>query len=87
MHIIEYQVYQFIKDKTLYQIENKQEIKNYAGRLSDADISDMDTFLVNLSFVLPALGVNILTSVVKNLTQLNTQVISTEDESKQNFSF
>lgn len=61
---LEYQVYKFIKEKTLYQIENKQEIKNYAGRLSDADISDMDTFLDNLSFVLPALGVNILTPII-----------------------
>ena len=61
---LEYQAYQFIKEKTLYQLENGRELKNYAGRLSDADISDMDTFLDNLSFVLPALGVNILTPVV-----------------------
>lgn len=77
---LEYQVYQFIKDKTLYQIENKQELKSYAGRLSDADISDMDTFLDNLSFVLPALGVNILTPVVKIPSQSNTQFASTIDE-------
>lgn len=77
---LEYQVYQFIKDKTLYQIENKQEIKNYAGKLSDADISDMDTFLDNLSFVLPALGVNILTPVVKIPSQSNTQFAFTIDE-------
>lgn len=77
---LEYQVYQFIKDKTLYQIENKQELKSYAGKLSDADISDMDTFLDNLSFVLPALGVNILTPVVKIPSQSNTQFASTIDE-------
>lgn len=77
---LEYQVYQFIRDKTLYQIENKQELKSYAGRLSDADISDMDTFLDNLSFVLPALGVNILTPVVKIPSQSNTQFASTIDE-------
>ncbi|WP_288389924.1 GIY-YIG nuclease family protein [uncultured Acinetobacter sp.] len=77
---LEYQVYQFIKDKTLYQIENKQVLKSYAGRLSDADISDMDTFLDNLSFVLPALGVNILTPVVKIPSQSNTQFASTIDE-------
>lgn len=61
---LEYQAYQFIKEKTLYQLENGRELKNYAGRLSDADISDMDTFLDNLSFVLPALGVNVLMPVV-----------------------
>ncbi|WP_017396512.1 DUF4357 domain-containing protein [Acinetobacter haemolyticus] len=77
---LEYQVYKFIKEKTLYQIENKQELKNYAGRLSDADISDMDTFLDNLSFVLPALGVNLLTPVVKISSQLNTQLTTTIDE-------
>ncbi|ENV58329.1 hypothetical protein F951_00658 [Acinetobacter soli CIP 110264] len=77
---LEYQVYQFIKDKTLYGIENKQALKSYAGRLSDADISDMDTFLDNLSFVLPALGVNILTPVVKIPSQSNTQFASTIDE-------
>lgn len=77
---LEYQVYQFIKEKTLYQIENKQELKSYAGRLSDADISDMDTFLDNLSFVLPALGVNILTPVIKIPSQSNTQFASTIDE-------
>ncbi|MHA3080691.1 GIY-YIG nuclease family protein [Acinetobacter sp. ANC 5502] len=77
---LEYKTYKFIKEKTLYEIENKQEIKNYAGKLSDADISDMDTFLDNLSFVLPALGVNILTPVVKIENQLNTQLITTMDE-------
>lgn len=77
---LEYQVYKFIKEKTLYQIENKQELKSYAGRLSDADISDMDTFLDNLSFVLPALGVNLLTPVVKISSQLNTQLATTIDE-------
>lgn len=61
---LEYQVYQFIKEKTLYQLENGRELKNYAGKLSDADISDMDTFLDNLSFVLPALGINVLTPIV-----------------------
>ncbi|KAF1018144.1 MAG: hypothetical protein GAK29_04338 [Acinetobacter bereziniae] len=60
---LEYRTYQFIKEKTLYQLENKQELKNYAGKLSDADISDMETFFDNLSFVLPALGVNVLTSI------------------------
>lgn len=78
---LEYQAYQFIKEKTLYQIENKQEIKNYAGKLSDADISDMDTFLDNLSFVLPALGVNILTPVVKISSQSNTQIFTVTEES------
>ncbi|MDN8316757.1 GIY-YIG nuclease family protein, partial [Acinetobacter baumannii] len=77
---LEYQVYKFIKEKTLYQIENKQELKNYAGRLSDADISDMDTFLDNLGFVLPALGVNLLTPVVKTSSQLNSQFAPTIDE-------
>lgn len=76
---LEYQVYKFIKEKTLYQIENKQELKNYAGRLSDADISDMDTFLDNLSFILPALGVNLLTPVVKIPSQLNTQLMIVEE--------
>lgn len=60
---LEYRTYQFIKEKTLYQLENKQELKNYAGKLSDADISDMETFFDNLSFVLPALGVNVLTPI------------------------
>lgn len=78
---LEYQAYQFIKEKTLYQIENKQEIKSYAGKLSDADISDMDTFLDNLSFVLPALGVNILTPVVKISSQSNTQIFTVTEES------
>lgn len=77
---LEYQVYKFIKEKTLYQIENKQELKNYAGRLSDADISDMDTFLDNLSFVLPALGVNLFTPVVKISSELNTQLTTIIDE-------
>jgi len=74
---LEYQTYKFIKENTLYEIENKQEIKNYAGKLSDADISDMDTFLDNLSFVLPALGVNILTPVVKIPSHSNTQFAPT----------
>lgn len=77
---LEYQTYKFIKENTLYEIENKQEIKNYAGKLSDADISDMDTFLDNLSFVLPALGVNILTPVVKIPSQSNTQFAPIIDE-------
>ncbi|MCB2277302.1 DUF4357 domain-containing protein, partial [Acinetobacter baumannii] len=49
-------------------------------KLSDADISDMDTFLDNLSFVLPALGVNILTPVVKIPSQSNTQFAPIIDE-------
>lgn len=77
---LEYQTYKFIKENTLYEIENKKEIKNYAGKLSDADISDMDTFLDNLSFVLPALGVNILTPVVKIPSQSNTQFAPIIDE-------
>lgn len=40
----------------------------------------MDTFLDNLSFVLPALGVNLLTPVVKISSQLNTQLATTIDE-------
>lgn len=75
---LEYQVYQLIKEKTLYQLENGREIKDYAGKLSDADISDMDTFLDNLSFILPALGVNVLTPVVtttKNYSLTHHQII------------
>ncbi|KAF5308440.1 hypothetical protein FQR65_LT18125 [Abscondita terminalis] len=61
--LVQLSTYQFIKKKTLYQLENKQELKNYAGKLSDADISDMETFFDNLSFVLPALGANVLTPI------------------------
>lgn len=66
---LEYQAYQFIKEKTLYQLENGRELNDYAGKLSDADISDMDTFLDNLGFVLPALGVNVLTPVVSTTSR------------------
>lgn len=79
---LEYQVYQFIKEKTLYRLENDRELKNYAGRLSDADISDMDTFLDNLSFILPALGVNVLFPVInkdtKTINQMEDKTIEAE---------
>ena len=82
---LEYQTYKFIKEKTLYQIENKQEIKNYAGKLSDADISDMDTFLDNLSFVLPALGVNILTPIISTSNHYSSSMPTLKERGEVEF--
>lgn len=82
---LEYQTYKFIKENTLYQIENKQEINNYAGKLSDADISDMETFLDNLSFVLPALGVNVLTPITTTSDHYNNSVSPLKEEGDVEF--
>lgn len=50
--------------KSFYDLENIKSLKNYTGTLSRPDISDMEVFLENISFILPATGTNILQPIV-----------------------
>lgn len=60
---LEYRLYQIISQETAYTLDNARELRDYTGRLSAADISDMETFIDNLRFVLPALGCQVLTPI------------------------
>ena len=60
---LEYRLYQIITQETIYDTENARALRDYTGELSDADISDMETFIDNLRFVLPALGCQVLTPI------------------------
>ena len=51
-------------EKTFYRLENKQSLDTYTGTLPRPDISDMEVFLENLSFMLPAMGTNVLQPII-----------------------
>ncbi|CAL2087266.1 GIY-YIG nuclease family protein [Tenacibaculum sp. 190524A05c] len=60
---LEYRCAQLI-EKTFYNLENKKSLNDYTGILPRPDISDMEVFVENLSFILPATGVNILQPII-----------------------
>jgi hypothetical protein len=60
---LEYRCGQLI-EKTFYDLENKKSLHNYTGTLPRPDISDMEVFLENISFILPATGTNILQPII-----------------------
>jgi len=51
-------------EKSFYNIENKKSLHNYTGTLPRPDISDMEVFLENISFILPATGTNVLQPII-----------------------
>ncbi|MFL0204981.1 GIY-YIG nuclease family protein [Tenacibaculum maritimum] len=51
-------------EKTFYSLENKKSLNDYTGILPRPDISDMEVFLENLSFMLPATGVTVLQPII-----------------------
>ena len=51
-------------EKTFYDLENKKSLQNYTGTLPRPDISDMEVFLENISFILPATGTTILQPII-----------------------
>ncbi len=73
-------------NKTFYNLENKKSLDDYTGTLPRPDISDMEVFLENISFILPATGTTILQPITvqedktksKAEFQLNTRRISAE---------
>ncbi len=56
---LEYRCGQLI-EKSFYNLENVKSLNNYTGVLPSPDISDMEVFLENISFILPATGYDIL---------------------------
>ncbi|WP_430906906.1 GIY-YIG nuclease family protein [Maribacter sp. 2-571] len=50
--------------KSFYDLENVKSLHDYTGTLPRPDISDMEVFLENISFILPATGVTILQPIV-----------------------
>ncbi len=57
---LEHRCAQIITKDSEYTLENAKALKDYTGTLPRADINDMEVFLANLQFILPALGVLIL---------------------------
>ncbi|MDD7886133.1 GIY-YIG nuclease family protein [Flavivirga sp. 57AJ16] len=60
---LEYRCAQIIDKDSLFSIENPRKPKDYTGILPRPDINDMEVFLENLRFMLPALGITVLQSV------------------------
>jgi len=60
---LEYRCSQLI-EKSFYDLENKKSLNDYTGTLPRPDISDMEVFLENIAFMLPATGVNVLQPVI-----------------------
>ena len=77
---LEYRLYQIIKQETAYKFDNKKPLNDYTGRLSDADISDMETFIDNLRFVLPALGCQVLSPIANKPANTSEQYLSPIEE-------
>lgn len=50
--------------KSFYDLENIKSLNNYTGTLPRPDISDMEVFLENISFILPATGTMVLQPVI-----------------------
>lgn len=65
---LEYRCAQIIEKDSLFKLENGRSLTDYTGTLTRSSINDMEVFLDNLQFILPAMGINILKKLatVKN---------------------
>ena len=68
---LEHRCAQIIDKESLYTLENTNSLKDYTGALNRSAINDMEYFLENIQFVLPAMGIDILKPVTYKKTDKN----------------
>lgn len=71
---LEYRCSQLIEN-SFYDLENKKSLNDYTGTLPRPDISDMEVFLENISFMLPATGVSVLQPVITKQSKAKPKAI------------
>ncbi len=57
---LEHRCARIIEKDSLFSLENSKSLSDYTGTLPRSAINDMEVFLENLRFILPAMGITIL---------------------------
>jgi hypothetical protein len=74
---LEHRCAQIIEKDSMFKLENGRGLSDYTGTLTRSSVNDMEVFLDNLQFILPAMGINILKKLatIKNDKKVKAEFV------------